>query len=309
MQSNNGSHRCDVAIVGGGPAGLSAAIVLARACRRVILFDHGKPRNYAARAVHCFLGLEGIAPDDLRKRGRKEAISYGVEINDCKVTSAKYLMDGLDKSPHFLLDTESGAVNGRALLLATGVKDYLPQISGIEDLYGRSVHHCPYCDGWEHRGEHLVALADGSSVVKLATSLRIWSKQVTACSNGHNLSRADQQCLARHGIGYRAERLERLTDPEEGWLKITFCGGSTLACGAIFFGADQGQRSHLPHMLGCEIDDNGLVQTDDKQRTSVPGVFVAGDAAEDAQFAVVAAAEGAIAAATINKMLTEHEMR
>src|SRR3954463_5910707 len=101
------SEHFDVAIVGGGPAGLSAAVILARACRRVVLFDHGKPRNYAARAVHGFLGLDGISPADLRTRGRQEALSYGVEINDCKVTSAECLIDDQDQSNRFLIVTES----------------------------------------------------------------------------------------------------------------------------------------------------------------------------------------------------------
>ena len=307
MQTDHRSDAYDVAIVGGGPAGLSAALVLARACRRVILFDHGQPRNYAAKAVHCFLGLDGIAPDGLRERGRQEAISYGVEINDCKVISAKCVSEDHTRSNTFLVDGETCAIRARTLLLATGVKDYLPEIPGIDALYGRSVHHCPYCDGWEHRGKHLVALADGASVAKLATSLRVWSKKVTACSNGKGVSTPDQQLLAKNGIALRAERIERLAEREGGAMEISFDGGPTLACEAVFFGADQGQRSHLPEMLGCKTDD-GLIETDDKQRTSVEGLFVAGDAVGDVQFAVVAAAQGAIAAAAINKLLTKQEM-
>jgi thioredoxin reductase len=308
MQSDDQSDNYDVAIVGGGPAGLSAALVLARACRRVVLFDHGKPRNYAAKAVHCFLGLDGISPDDLRKRGRQEAQTYGVEFKDCKVISAKYLTNDQDRFNRFLVSAESYSVNARALLLATGVMDYLPEIPGIDALYGRLVHHCPYCDGWEHRGKHLVALADGSPAVNLAISLRVWSKQVTACSNGHDLSTADRQRLADNGIAFRAERVERLAEREGGPLEISFDGGPPLACEAVFFGTDQGQRSHLPQMLGCKTDDDGLIETDDKHRTSIEGLYVAGDAVGDVQFAVVAAAQGATAAAAINKTLTEQEM-
>src|SRR3954464_8608060 len=199
MPINRDSENYDVAIVGGGPAGLTAAIVLGRACRRVVLFDHGKPRNYAARAIHGFLGHDGISPNDLRDRGRREAVSYGVTIHDCKVTTAKAITD--DHSVlRFEIGTDLISVRTRSVLLATGVTDYLPEIPGIHELYGRSVHHCPYCDGWEHRQKHLVALADGSGAAKLALTLQVWSPQVTACTNGHSLSAGDRRQLSNNGI-------------------------------------------------------------------------------------------------------------
>src|SRR3954471_17342052 len=124
----------DVAIIGGGPAGLSAAVVLARACRRVVLFDHGKPRNYAARAIHGFLGMDGIPPNDLRDRGRREAVSYGVKIHDCKVNTAKAITVHDHPFPRFEIFAETVSVRTRSVLLATGVADHLPEISGIHEL-------------------------------------------------------------------------------------------------------------------------------------------------------------------------------
>src|SRR5882757_8200312 len=165
----------DVAIVGGGAAGLNAAVILARACRRVVLFDHGKPRNYAARGVHGFLGLDGISPNDLRERGRGEALSYGVAIDDREVIAAR-VMSGADQpAPRFVIETDNTSITTRSVLLATGMIDHLPKIPGLRELYGYSVHHCPYCDGWEHRGKHLAALAEGAAAVSLAQSLRVWS--------------------------------------------------------------------------------------------------------------------------------------
>jgi thioredoxin reductase len=308
MQPTDTSNRYDVAIVGGGPAGLSAAIVLARACRRIVLFDHGKPRNYAAEMVNGFLGLKGISPEELRERGRREASSFGVKIIDGEVTSAKCRSQAHDLYC-FFVETESHAVEARALLLATGVKDYLPEIAGLETLYGSSVHHCPYCDGWEHRGKHLVALANGASAVKLAIELRAWSNKVTACSNGENISTSERQHLANNEIQFRSERVNRVSQAEGADVEINFHDGSTLTCEAVFFGGHQRQRSKLPELLGCEFNDEGLVQRDSKQKTCVDGLFVAGDAAFDVQFAIVAAAEGAVAATAINRMLIEQETR
>jgi thioredoxin reductase len=299
----------DVAIIGGGPAGLSAAVVLARACRRVVLFDHGKPRNYAARAIHGFLGQDGVSPGELRDRGRKEARNYGVEFHDGEVTSARALSADGEHDTYFEITIADNAVTARAVLLATGMTDYLPKIPGLRELYGKSVHHCPYCDGWEHRGKHLVALASGSSAVKLAHSLRVWSPQVTACSNGKSISDKEKEELTSNGVDWREEKVSRLVEDQQGSIKMSFDVGSPLNCDAIFFGGDQGQRSPLAKVLGCETDEDDLIQTYEKQRTCVEGVFVAGDAAGDVQFAIVAAAEGAIAAVAINHMLQEQDVR
>jgi thioredoxin reductase len=307
MPASRDFENYDVAIVGGGPAGLSAAIVLARACRRVVLFDHGKPRNYAARAIHGFLGLDGISPSDLRDRGRHEAVSYGVKIHDCKVTNAKAITDVDHPFPRFEIVTEAASVITRSVLLATGVADHLPEVPGLQELYGQSVHHCPYCDGWEHRQQHLVAFADGASAAKLALSLKVWSPQVTACTNGHSLSAEDRHRLSDNAIECREEAVTRLIERENTPIEMSFNAGPPLACDALFFGADQGQRSPLAKQLGCETDDDDLVNTDDKQRTCVKGVFVAGDAAGDVQFAIVGAAEGAIAAVAINHLLEQQE--
>jgi thioredoxin reductase len=197
----------------------------------------------------------------------------------------------------------------RKMGCATGVQDHLPKIPGIDELYGRLVHHCPYCDGWEHREKHLVAFADGAAAVELALSLRPWSKQVTSCSNGHSLSAPERKLLADNGIACREERVERMAEREKTRVQIGFHGSASLTCDAVFFGADQGQRSPLPQLLGCEINEEGLVERDAKQRTCIEGVFVAGDAAGDVQFAIAAASEGATAAVAINLLLQEQETR
>ena len=297
----------DVAIVGGGPAGLSAAVVLGRSCRRVVVFDHGRPRNYAAQAVHCYLGRDGIDPGALRERGRSEAKSYGVEFIDAEVVSACRLAAPGNRLGGFEIQTSAQSFAVRALLLCTGVVDRLPDISGIRDFYGRSVHHCPYCDGWEHRNHRLVALGNSPAVVELAISLRTWSPHVAACSNGRMLSEEERSALRARGASFRTETITGLRGTDGRLEQVLFDSGPPLLCDALFFSSGQFQHSPLTTQLGCEQDEHGLVRTGKKQSTGVDGLFLAGDADGEVQFAIVAAAEGAIAAVAINHLLQEDD--
>jgi thioredoxin reductase len=294
----------DVAIVGGGPAGLGAALMLGRSRRRVVVCDHGKPRNYAAKAVHGFLGLDGIEPSELRTRGRQECAGYGVEFLDGEVITAR--RDHQAKRTAFELLLRDGSIlRARKLLLATGVEDSLPALPRVEQFYGESVHHCPYCDGWEHRDEHLVAFGTGNSTVDLAVMLRTWSANVTACTHGHELSEKDRARLRTNGCDYREQVVTDLSGSNGILEAVSFASGEQLRCDALFFSAAQGQRSALPRMLGCVCDDDGLMVAGKKQGSGVPGLFLAGDAASDVQFAIVAAAEGAVAATAINRELQD----
>jgi thioredoxin reductase len=294
----------DIGIVGGGPAGLSAAITLGRAHRRVVLFDDGHPRNGPSRAVHCFLGSEGVAPTELRESGRADARHYGVELIDSEVT--KIGCDKNARESHFTIHTCDQHFNTRAVLFATGVRDVLPAINGLKELYGSSVHHCPYCDAWEHNGERLAVI--GKKPIELALTLKIWSKNVTVCTNGDELNETDAKVLFSHGLNHRTQTIARLVGAGRQLQQIEFVDGSSLACDALFFSSDQQQRSDLPRLLGCECDDAGHVKTDNSQCTSIEGVFLAGDADGEVQFAIAAAAEGAIAAVTIDKWLRKQDV-
>lgn len=296
----------DVAIVGGGPAGLSAAIVLGRARRRVVLLDDGQPRNAAAQIVNCFLGVEEASPRELRERGRRQARGYGVELLDARVEEVS-----CEEGGAFRLVGKDlpGEMVARKLLLATGTRDMLPPIENLREAYGKSVHHCPYCDGWEHRDERLVAWGESPSVVKLAVELKNWSSQVVACSHGQELSADDEQLLARNGIPLRSEEVVRMEARGGQLQRLEFAEGEPLECDALFFSAGQTQRSQLPMQLGCECDEQGLICTGDRQGTGVPGLFLAGDADGDVQFAIVAAAKGAVAATAINRELQEEEIQ
>jgi thioredoxin reductase len=300
----------DVAIVGGGPAGLSAAVVLGRSRRRVVLLDDGHPRNYAAQGVRCYLGHDGIAPNALRELGRTEAEHYGVVLVDSKVIAARRLPDSAKTLAGFELQTTDRAITARALLLCTGVVDVLPEIQNLREFYGRSVHHCPYCDGWEHRDKRLVAFGKtAKAAVELALSLRSWSPDVTACTHGEDVDDAARSRLARNEIAFRQERIVELRGKDGALHEVAFESGPPLRCDALFFGSDQVQRSPLAAQLGIESDDENRMKTGKKQTTRIPGLFLAGDADGEVQFAIVAAAEGAVAAVAINHVLQEDDRR
>src|SRR2546423_1074690 len=194
----------DVIIVGGGPAGLSAALVLGRCLRSVLVIDAGHPRNYASRAAHNFLTRDGIEPLELLRLGRAEIESYGVRFEQGVVKSARCA------GPGFELWLADGARHAsRKLLIATGVCDELPKIPNLEPLYGLGVHHCPYCDAHQYRGQSMGAFGRGRRALGLAENLRTWSDRVTALTDGP-LRRADRKEAARLGIAVREERVVRL---------------------------------------------------------------------------------------------------
>lgn len=296
----------DVAVVGGGPAGLSGAMLLARSRRRVIVCDDGQPRNAAAKTVNGFLCSDGISPFELRRRGTSECRRYGVVFCESTVVNVRY--DNSTPSHAFSLELQNGlAVASRKLLLATGMKDTYPKLKGFDQFYGSSVHHCPYCDGWEHADSRLVAYGKGPAAAKLAITLLSWSNSVTCCTDGFHLDTATRQRLEEYQVTYRSEQLSRLNGNNRQLQSITFATGEPLDCDALFFSSDQAQRSPLAQMLGCECDEDRLIKVQGKQGSGVRGVFLAGDADGDVQFAIVAAAEGAIAATAINAELNEED--
>lgn len=289
----------DVIIVGGGPAGLSAALVLGRCRRRVLLCDDGHPRNAATKALHGYLTRDGFPPLELLRLGREELQQYDVEHRIVSVT------DVTAQGTDFEVTLNTGErVLTRAVLLATGVKDHLPEIPGIDECYGTSVHHCPYCDGWEVRDKHIVVIGQGRSAAGLALSLKTWSDRITICSNGRaRLSARLRGQLKEHDIQVNNAGIVRL-EHRDGWVShLAFADESRLACNAVFFSGGQSQRCELPRQLGCELTRKGAVKTDHLGLTRVPGLYVVGDASRDVQFVVVAAAEGAKAGVAINKAL------
>lgn len=292
----------DVVVVGGGPAGLSAALMLGRCRRRVLICDLGQPRNRRSHALHGYLTRDGIAPADLNAHGRAELAAYGVEFRSVGVHQVTCCTGG------FRLTLAGGAEEQcRFLLLATGVIDDLPMIAGIEECYGRSVFHCPYCDGWEWRDRRFAVMGLARDGTGMAIALKTWSSDIVLCTNGGRIDRGPRARLERNGVAVRTERIAAL-EHEDGALRaVAFAGGEPLPRDVLFFTGGQHPQSDLAMRLGCQLTSRGTVKTGTLSQTNVPGVFVAGDASRDAQFVVVAAAEGVKAAVAINEALQQRE--
>jgi thioredoxin reductase len=294
----------DVIIVGAGPAGLSAALMLGRSRRRVLVCDTGTPRNASARHIHGFLSRDGTPPRDLLRIAREQLRPYDtVELRDVEVTAAEC------RAGRFHATLGDGtAVDSRKLLIATGVVDNLPDIPGFQRLYGASVFHCPYCDGWEVRDQPLAIYGRGERGLGLSLELTGWSRDLVLCTDGPSeIAPEDLARLDRHGIRVREDRVVRL-EGDDRLERIVFATGEPLARVAVFFTTGQTQQSELARELGCLMNDKGTVWTGKYESTHLPGLYVAGDASRAVQWVVVAAAEGAEAAFAINTDLLKEDL-
>jgi thioredoxin reductase len=290
----------EVAIVGAGPAGLSAALVLGRSCRRVRVFDHGRPRNGATRHMHGYLTRDGISPGEFRQLALEELREYpSVSVEAMEIVGARPLGGA------FALTLADGRlVTSRRLLLATGVVDSVPALPGFLECYGRSVFHCPYCDAWELRGRRLAVYGRGERGHGLSLELTGWTRSIVLCTDGDaELDQSDRARLARNGIPVRDEPIARLEEHDGQIERVVFHAGDPLECDALFFTTGQRPCSGLAEQLGCEFNAKGTVRTGPYESTHLPGLYVAGDASRAVQWVVVAAAEGAEAAYAINQDL------
>ena len=292
----------DVVIVGGGPAGLSAATILGRARRRVLVCDDGRYRNDVSGALHGFLSRDGMHPAELRRIGREQLERYEVEVRSVRVTAARAVERG------FELTLADGARLGcRKLLLATGVEDKLPPVEGMQRFFGSGVYHCPYCDGWEVRDRPLAAYGQGKNGAALALALKGWSPDVVLCTDGPAGLKPDELArLDRFAIPVYTEKIARL-EGGDALEQIVFRDGVLLPRHAMFLSTGQSQRCDLAATLGCNFTKKGAVRTGKLEGTNIPGLFVAGDASRDVQLAVVAAAEGAKAAIAIHTALQDED--
>ncbi len=297
----------DVVIVGAGPAGMSAALILGRCRRSVLVCDTGNPRNAASHALHGYLTRDGIDPKEFRAIGRRDLEQYDtVELRQVGVTAAACKSDA--RFEVTLADHQ--VVRCRKLLIATGVCDNLPEIEGMRELYGRSVFHCPYCDGWEVRDQPIAIYGRGDRGLGLSLELTTWSRDLVLCTDGPSEIDADGRArLERNGIKLREERIVVLRGRDGILERIIFETGGELLRRALFFTTGQSQRSKLAMDLGCEINEKGTVRTGKYEATHLPGLFVAGDASRAVQWVIVAAAEGAEAAFSINTDLTKEDLQ
>jgi thioredoxin reductase len=287
----------DVLIVGGGPAGLSAALLLGRCHRRVLLCDEGRQRNLSSHAIHGLLGREGRSPSDFLDEALKELSCYDlVLVRGTRVTGISPAGEGFE---FVCADGTSGTAS--KVLLATGLVDELPELAGLEILYGVSVHHCLYCDGFEYAGKPVAAYGKSDKGADLAIMMKHWMQDVVACSDGTEVSAQAARKLKEHNIPLRTEAIRSLEGADGVLTKIVFESGPDLPRAGLFFSTGCRQASDLSKRLGCKRNAKGGVVVDpDTEESSVPGVYVAGDVSRDVLLVAVAIGEGAQAAVAIN---------
>lgn len=289
----------DVIIVGGGPAGLNAALTLGRQRRQVLLVDSGTYRNEPAEEMHMFLSRDGFPPAELRRLGREELAHYPtVEIREDLVVAVS------GAAGDFTVELAGGsAERARRLLLASGQTDVLPEVDGVAEWFGKGVYHCPFCHGFETAGKPLAVLGGDFSHAMLALYVADrFSDDVVLCANGPlQASEELRAALKERGVEVREEPVVRV-DGEQDALTVHFGSGAPLARGAIYHRPVSRQRSDLAAALGCELLPDGCVQVNAMQQTTIAGVYAAGDTARMAEpigptpFVITAAADGAKAA-------------
>ena len=294
----------DCIIVGGGPAGMNAAVVLGRSRRKVLLFDTNEHRNRYSHGMHNYLTRDHVPPAEFVALCQPELDKYCVQRIPRRVIRAEKTEGDL-----FLVrDDQKTTYFARKMLIATGLTDKVPEIEGFREFYGRSVFHCPYCDGWEVRDKRLGVYARNKEGWQLALSLKTWSKDVTLYTDGKNKVRPYQRpFLDGQGIEIVALPIEKLEGHDGQIERIRFTNGTARDCEALFFVNGFVQQCNLAETFGCEVSKKGVIVTNRFQQTNISGLYVAGDAARDMHFVVVAAAEGAKAGVTINKELQKEE--
>lgn len=295
----------DVTIVGGGPAGLTAAMWLGRYLHRVVLVDSGDPRNWQTRGVNGYLGLPDVTPAALRGAGRDEARRYGAELIDGCVESIERR-----KGAGFEVTLESGqALVSKRVLLAYGVKDIWPEIPGLEKIYGATAYHCPDCDGHETRGKKTVVVGVGRRAVGLALALATWTRELVICTNGHDpdLTAPLLAQLDALNIPVLTERVTCALHRDRALYALELEGPMQLDCERLFFSIGRYPADDLAQRLGCERNDEGCIIIDEHSHTSVQGVYAAGDLVPGTQIALAAAAGGAKAAIAIHHSLLAPE--
>ena len=290
----------DVVVAGGGAAGLSAALVLGRARRRVAVIDAGAPRNAPAAHMHGFLSRDGMPPADLLAEGRDEVTGYGVELVNDQVLAIE---------PGFVVRVAGGrTVTARRILMATGVGDELPDVPGVRQRWGKDLLHCPYCHGWEVRDQPLGVLGAPPGSAQHALLVRQWSDDVVFFVHTYHLMPAEQRQLEARRIRVVSGEVARLVVEDDRLTGVELTDGRVVARTAVFV-----RPGNLPHDdgllagLGCERNEAGFPLVDGTGLTSVPGVWAAGNVADPRAQVITSAGAGSAAAIAINADLVQED--
>ncbi|MFL6224693.1 MAG: NAD(P)/FAD-dependent oxidoreductase [Actinomycetes bacterium] len=291
----------DVVVAGGGAAGLSAALVLARARRTLAVVDAGGPRNAPAAHMHGFLSRDGMPPHDLVAAGRAEVAGYGGSLIDDTV---------VDVAPGFHVRLAGGSsLHARRILVATGLRDELPDIPGVRERWGRDLLHCPYCHGYEVRDQPLGVLGGAPEAVQHALLVRQWSPDIVLFPHTDAVGPAQRELLTARGIRIVEGAVARLVVGNDQLQGVELGGGTVIPRAAVFVRPRFVPNADLLTGLGCEVDEHAWVVHDPVGRTSVAGVWVAGNAADPRAQVISAAGEGSAAAIALNADLVDEDVK
>lgn len=291
----------DVVVVGGGAAGLCAALVLGRARRRVAVIDAGAPRNAPAAHMQGFLSRDGMPPAEFLAAGRAEVTGYGVDLIEDSVVEIE---------AGFVVHLAAGeVVHARRILIATGVHDQLPDIPGVHERWGRDLLHCPYCHGWEVRDQPLGVLGTEPGSVLHAQLVRQWSDDVVYFAHTADLASADEAQLETRGVQIVRGEIARLVVEHDRLTGVELTDGRVVARTAVFI-----RPANVPHAdglatgLGCEVDAAGFVTVDGSGQTSMPGIWAAGNVVDPRAQVITSAGAGSAAAIAINADLVQDDI-
>jgi thioredoxin reductase len=296
----------DIVVVGGGAAGLSAALVLARAQRRVAVVDAGEPRNAPAQHMHGFLSRDGFPPAELLRLACEEATGYGADIIAGRVCDVRRTGE---KAPRFEVHLDGrDVISARRVLVATGLRDLLPDIPGVRERWGHDLLHCPYCHGYEVRERPLGVIGGNPEAVAHAHLVRQWSHDVVLFTHDAELAEGDREALVARAIGVVDGPVARLLVENDALTAVELADGRVVRRAAVFVRPRMVPDNDVLTDLGCAIDEGGWVVADATGRTSVPGVWVAGNVANPRAQVITAAGEGSTAAIAINADLVDEDV-
>ncbi len=296
----------DCAIIGGGPAGLNAALVLGRARRNTILFDNNNPRNAVTQESHGFITRDGIKPKEFREIAHKDIGKYPSVLYEKKQITLIIKNNRLFE----LMTSENETYQSKTIIISTGLKDNLPSIENIADYYGKSLFNCPYCDGWELRDKPLVVIVDEQvQGFHFIQTIYNWSKDLVICTNGKPFQNSEQKRLIQNkGLKIMEDKIKNFVGKNGQIEKVVFENGESVIRKGGFVLPQLSQSSSFAKQLGCEYNSLGGIAVDSYGRTNIKGVYAAGDASiiAPAQL-IIAAAEGLRAAVGVNRDLIETE--
>jgi thioredoxin reductase len=299
----------DVVVVGGGAAGLSAALVLGRARRRLAVVDAGRPRNAPAAHMQGFLGSDGLPPAELLARGRDEVAGYGGHLITGTVAGITRADPSGASDPPLQVSLGDGVVlSARRVLVTTGLRDDLPDIPGVRERWGRDVLHCPYCHGYEVRDQPLGVLGGTPDAIAHAHLIRQWSDDVVFFTHGDPVTAEQREELIARAIGIVDAPIASLVVEDDRLAGVATSDGRIVPRSAVFVRPQLVPHDVLLTDLGCATHDNGWVAVDGSGRTSVPGVWAAGNAVNPRAQVITAAGEGSAAAIAINQDLVDADL-